>query len=135
MASDQSIEVTVPRFSPAAQTRYRVRVDVTDNHGRAAQAETWFETGLMGAPFSSSWVEPVQEPTPDTMAAGGASAQVKGGAGNGNGNGTRSSPAPFSRDYADFRPAQYLRIPFCAEKPVAAARVYATPASTGFSVA
>ncbi len=66
--SAQSVEVTVPGFTARPMTRYQVRVEVTDNYGRMAQIESHYETGRIGVPFASSWVEPVQEPTPSSMA-------------------------------------------------------------------
>ena len=116
--SDASIEVTVPGFAPKPMTRYLIKVTVTDNHGREASLESWFETGRMGVPFSGGWVEPEQEPTPSSM--------------EGEREGDTISEDRIPRDadgnrtFEEFRPAQYVRIPFKADRPVRRARVYAT---------
>ncbi|MDO4866663.1 MAG: family 78 glycoside hydrolase catalytic domain [Clostridia bacterium] len=114
--SDQSIEVTVPGFTPKAMTRYLVQVTAIDNHGCEASLESRFETGRMGVPFAGGWVEPEQEPTPSTME------------GERSGDTIASVPvdADGNRTFEEFRPAQYVRIPFVSDKPVRRARVYAT---------
>lgn len=39
------------------QTRYEVKVEVTDNHGESAAAEGWFETGLMTTDnWQADWI-------------------------------------------------------------------------------
>ena len=115
--SDQSIEVTVPGFTARPMTCYLVSVTVTDNYGRTATLETSFETGRMGVPFSGSWAEPEQEPTPSSMESERAGAEAEDIAiRDENGN----------RTFEEFRPAQYVRIPFRAEEGVKRARVYAT---------
>ncbi len=67
VASSQSIEVEVPGFEAEPQTAYAFEITVTDAFGRIAQGGGRFETGLMGTGFAGGWVEPVQEPTPETM--------------------------------------------------------------------
>lgn len=114
--SDQSIEVTVEGFVPEPMTEYRVDLTVWDNKGHEAASATVFETGRMGVPFSGGWVEPVQRPTPSTMEA------------ERSGDTIASVPvdADGNRTFEEFRPAQYIRIPFEAEGPLRRARVYAT---------
>ena len=114
--SDRSIEVTLPGFTPKPMTCYGVRVEVTDNYGRTASLESRFETGRMGMPFAGGWVEPVQEPTPSSMEGERAGDIIASVLLDENG----------SRTFEEFRPAQYVRIPFNADKPVRRARVYAT---------
>lgn len=111
--SAQSIEVTVPGFAPKPMTAYRVHLEVMDNYGRTAHLESHFETGRMGVPFCSSWVEPVQQPTPPTLDGSGM-------------GGTPCLDAQGNRTFEEFRPAQYVRVPFQIGKPVKRARVYAT---------
>ncbi|WP_322203939.1 family 78 glycoside hydrolase catalytic domain [Acutalibacter intestini] len=94
-----------------------MRVEVTDNYGRTAQIESHFETGRMGVPFASSWVEPVQEPTPSSMVTNREGAEA--------GDITPRN-ADGSRTFEEFRPAQYVRVPFTIGKAVKRARVYAT---------
>lgn len=108
VASGQSIEVEVPGFEAEPQTAYAFEITVTDAFGRIAQGGGRFETGLMGTGFAGGWVEPVQEPTPETM---GTDAGAHAGA---------------ARDWSAFKPAQYVRVPFTAARPVAAARAYVT---------
>ncbi len=116
--SDQSIEVVPDGFETAPKTRYEVCVTVWDNKGRTGTTYGSFETGLLGEPFRSSWVEPVQEPTPSSMDADRA----------GDSAGEASIPrdAEGNRTYEEFRPAQYIRIPFTLKKNISRGRVYAT---------
>lgn len=72
----------------------------------------------MGSGWSSSWVEPVQEPTPNSME------MVR--------EGDAASADDLPRDAAgnrtfeEFRPAQYVRLPLVLRGPIARARVYAS---------
>lgn len=112
--SSQSIEVTVQGFEAKPMTAYLVSITVTDNYGRTALLDSRFETGRMGIPFKSSWVEPLQEPTPPSMVVGSHPSALKTGYKNG------------KRDFHEFRPAQYIRIPFHTGMGVKKARIYAT---------
>ena len=114
--SEQSIEVTANSYMTKPMTVYRVRLTVWDNRGRSASAETGFETGRMGVLFMGGWVEPVQEPTPSSMEGERAGDTIASVPVDENGN----------RTFEEFRPAQYVRILFNADKPVRRARVYAT---------
>ena len=116
--SDQSIEVTVPGLSPKPMTRYLVRVVVIDNHGRTASLESRFETGRMGVPFAGGWVEPEQEPTPSSMEGERAGDTIA--------EDTIPRDSDGNRTFEEFRPVQYVRIPFTMDRPVRRARVYAT---------
>lgn len=114
--SEESTEVVIEGWETAPMTQYGVVVEVWDNKDRRVETETWFETGRLGVPFRSDWVEPEQEPTPPSMdgkdmskAADGANPYCK-----------------VKRDFAEFRPSQYIRIPFEAGKPIKKARIYAT---------
>jgi alpha-L-rhamnosidase len=113
--SAQSVEVTVNNFHPEPMTEYRVYVTVWDNYNKTASLTSHFETGRMGIPFSGKWVEPEQEPTPSTMET---PRDGEHAAEDGYVNGTR--------DFHQFRPAQYIRIPFTSKKPVKKARIYAS---------
>lgn len=116
--SGESIEVTADGFGAKPMTSYRVALTVWDDKGRSASAETGFETGRMGVPFAGGWVEPEQEPTPSSM--------------EGDREGDTIAEDAIPRDaqgrrtFEEFRPAQYIRIPFASDKPVRRARVYAT---------
>lgn len=118
--SDQSIEVTVPGFAAEPMTCYRVNVTVTDNYGRTAALDSHFETGRMGIPFAGSWAEPVQEPTPSSMDRKVDTENVR------NAATVEISYTDGKRDFSEFRPAQYIRIPFSAKAGVKKARIYAT---------
>ena len=116
--SDQSIEVTVGSLVVSPKTTYEVALTVWDNHDQIAHTQSTFESGRMGLPFQSSWVEPEQEPTPSTMES------------ERTGDTIRKDAIPVdaqgNRTYEEFRPAQYIRIPFQTTKPVRRARIYAT---------
>lgn len=113
----ESIEVTVDGFEAKPMTAYRAALTVWDNKGRSAAAETGFETGRMGVPFAGGWVEPEQDPTPSSME------------GDREGDTIAEDAIPRdargNRTFEEFRPAQYIRIPFMSDKPVRRARVYA----------
>lgn len=114
--SENSTEVVIQGWETAPMTRYDVVVTVWDNKGRVAHLESWFETGRLGMPFESRWVEPNQVPTPSSM--------------DGKDMGVGAIGAnPYKkteRDFAEFRPSQFIRIPFELNKPVKKARIYAT---------
>ena len=114
--SDASIEVVVPGWTPAPMTEYEAEVTVWDNMGRSASLTDLFETGRLGVPFHSGWVEPEQEPTPASMD----------GARSGDTIAADDLPrdAEGRRTFAEFRPAQYVRIPFTLEANAVRARVY-----------
>lgn len=115
MESDQSIEVSITDWEAYPMTAYEIRVHAWDNKGRTASIHGTFETGRLGIPFKSSWVEPEQIPTPDSMD---------------DPNRTRDSAAdPYvdgKRTFEEFRPAQYLRIPFEVKNYIHQARIYIT---------
>lgn len=112
--SEESTERTVSEWKPSPMTRYHIQVDVWDNKGYTASCESFFETGRMGIPFHGGWVEPVQVPTPSTLETKDMST-------------IKDNPyAQMERDFAEFRPSQYIRIPFDANKKIQRARVYAT---------
>ncbi len=116
ISSEESIEIIINEFKALPMTRYQFTVTVWDNHKRCASAESFFETGRLGVPFVSSWIEPIQEPTPPTLEE--RDMDVKA---------VASNPYETTeRDFSEFRPAQYIRIPFTVNKKVKQARVYAT---------
>lgn len=106
--SHESIEVIVPDFEAKPMTEYLVSVTVTDNHGQTATLESKFETGRLGIPFKNNWIEPVQDPTLDST------------------NLKLNSASDTQRDFKEFRPTQYIRIPFRIKKTIKRARIYAT---------
>ncbi|WP_442985480.1 glycoside hydrolase family 78 protein [Schaedlerella arabinosiphila] len=103
---DTSIEVTAEGFQAEPKTVCQVEVTVWDNHGETASLEGCFETGRLGAPFVSGWAEPEQEPTPDSLAGKEMDCDSV----------SVNAFADQERDFAEFRPAQYVRIPFEVKK-------------------
>lgn len=116
--SGQSVDVVVEGFVPQPKARYVVALAVKDNHGHEAQAETWFETGLMGSVWQSRWVEPVQEPTPRSM-----DGVREGDAASADG---LPRDAEGRRTFEEFRPAQYIRLPLKLDEGIARGRIYAS---------
>lgn len=114
--SDASTEVVIEGWEASPMTRYDVVVNVWDNKGREAGTVSWFETGRLGIPFMSGWVEPDQIPTHSSMEGKDMSKAADG----------ENPYKKLDRDFAEFRPAQFIRIPFELDKPVKKARVYAT---------
>ena len=113
---DTSIEVTAEGFRAEPKTAYQVEVTVWDNHGETASLEGCFETGRLGVPFVSGWAEPEQEPTPDSLAGKEMDCDSV----------SVNAFADQERDFAEFRPAQYVRIPFEVKKGLKKARIYMT---------
>lgn len=114
--TSQSIEVIIPSWETEPKTCYEVQVTVSDNWGRTALIESFFETGLLETSFQSSWVEPEQEPTPSSMTADRETGEI-------------IAADPYvdgKRDFHEFRPAQYIRIPCILKKGIKKARIYAT---------
>lgn len=116
VVSEDSIEVTIPGWKTAPMTEYQVKVTVWDNYGNWAEEETIFETGRMGIPFNSSWVEPEQIPTPNSWLHKEMDTNSV----------SDNTFAGKERDFKEFQKAQYIRIPFEINKKVKKARVYAT---------
>lgn len=110
----ESIENVIPGWKAKPMTRYNIQVEAWDNYGNRGKGETWFETGRLGVPFSSRWVEPCQEPTPSSM--DGKNMAVE--------NIVANPYAKGERDFSEFRPPQYIRIPFSVREGLTAARVY-----------
>lgn len=114
--SQESIECTIEGWKTAPMTAYQVQVIVWDNYGNQAEAETFFETGRMGIAFTSSWVEPEQTPTVNSWKDKKMDCSTVG----------VNLFAGKERDFTEFQPVQYVRIPFAAEKPIKKARIYAS---------
>lgn len=114
--SEDSIEVVIPDWETKPMTAYRSHVTVWDNYGNQAEAEGTFETGRLGVPFTSGWVEPEQIPTENSWKNKEMSSETV----------AANAFAGIERDFKEFQPAQYIRIPFCIEKELKKARVYAT---------
>ena len=114
--SDQSIEVEIASFEATPMTIYSIYLTVTDNHGQTATLNGQFETGRMHTPFKSNWIEPMQDPTPSTM-------EIER---SGDAYALENNTSGEKRDFSEFRPAQYIRIPFTISKAVKKARIYAT---------
>lgn len=113
--SDSSIENIIDKFEPEPMTRYQFKVSVWDNYGNIAFNESCFETGRLGVSFTSHWIEPEQVPTPSSLE--GKEMDRESVAANHN---------DVERDFAEFRPSQYIRIPFDLKKSIKSARVYIT---------
>lgn len=114
--SETSTEVVIEGWEAAPMTRYDVVIEVWDNKDRQAEAETWFEIGRLGVPFRSGWVEPEQTPTPSSMDGKDMSKAADG----------VNPYRKVKRDFAEFQPPQYIRIPFEVNKPVKKVRLYVT---------
>ena len=113
--SEDSIEVVVSDFVVKPKTAYCVKISVWDNHGNLATGSTSFESGLMDEAWISSWLEPVQEPTEPSIdfEHENLSSEI-------------TSVCNPDRDYHEFRPVQYIRIPVSVEKKLKKARIYMT---------
>lgn len=111
---DNSIENVIDGFKITPMTRYTMKLNVWDNYQNKASNETFFETGRLDIPFTTKWVEPVQEPTPSSL-------EGK--------EMTRESVASNpnegkERSFDEFRPSKYIRVPFEVDRSVQKARVY-----------
>lgn len=110
--SDSSIEVELDNVSLEPKTEYKVVLHVWDNKGNVAEKETYFETGYLGTKFEADWYEPEQIPTEKTW--------------------DENDFSPISldievdpnRDFSEFRPCQYVRIPVEIKKNIRKARTY-----------
>lgn len=114
--SAQSIEVTIDNLQTEPMTKYEVIVKVKDNLKRTAEKSCYFETGRLGIPWQARWLEPEQTPTEDSSI--NKVMDRKSLVGN-----------PFKgieRDFSEFQPVQYIRIPFTAKEGVKRARLYVT---------
>lgn len=83
-------------------TTYDWIVEVCDNQGNYVTAQSCFETGRMGLPWKAHWVEPVQIPTEKTTTMLDITDE----------DALNTVIKDIERDYAEFRPVQYLRLPF-----------------------
>lgn len=113
--TEQSIEVTAESFIPDKKTKYKVIVYVWDNHASEAQILGSFETGFLGSKWESQWIEPKQNPTNPSLDF---TAEMEGFE-------IKSDRDP-NRDFHEFQPAQYIRIPCLVKKGVKKARIYMT---------
>lgn len=111
---EQSSEVMIPEWEALPMTAYKVQVTVWDNKGRSASAQCSFETGRLGIPFHSGWVEPEQESAPSLTRV---SRNIPG-------TSAAGSYRRGIRDFRKFRPAQYIRIPFEVKPDMRQARIY-----------
>lgn len=114
--TDCSIACTYAGPDLKPLTTYRWKVDVWDNQGEAASAESEFTTARFGQQWRASWVEPEQKPAyggkgnfNDIEATMGVRTQIRG-----------------LDEYEGFQPVQYMRIPFIIKKEVKRAIFCAT---------
>ena len=112
VAEDTCLGVEYAGEPLAPLTEYVVRVEIWDNDGQYAHADTRFTTARMGLPWQAKWVEPAQEPTPADPFNPDYSAWVA----------VQDGP----RDYSGFRPAQYLRQTFAVRTGLKRALACAT---------
>jgi alpha-L-rhamnosidase len=117
VSAADSIEVKIPGFEAAPKTAYQVQLRVWDNEGNEAAAETGFETGFLGTGWEASWYEPEQVPTEPSVDYDGEGTNVEA---------TVEVVEEKERDFAEFRPAQYIRIPVQVGKKLTKARTYMT---------
>ena len=104
------IEYAGEPLQPLAE--YAVRVEVWDNDGQYARADTRFTTARFDLPWRAKWAEPVQEPTPREKASPNFADWVA----------METGP----RDMSAFRPAQYLRQPFAVRTGLKRALAFCT---------
>ncbi|MBR1623735.1 MAG: family 78 glycoside hydrolase catalytic domain, partial [Pseudobutyrivibrio sp.] len=112
VVSADSIEVQLSELKLSPKTRYTIKLTVWDNKGNMATAESYFETGFLGTEFSADWYEPKQLPTEkswDENSFSGFDMEIE---------------PDSNRDFSEFRPCQYIRIPITSQKEIKAARVY-----------
>ena len=113
--SEDSTEVVVENLKVEPKTYYEVNVIVWDNHGNTTSAKTSFETGLLGESWESEWLEPEQIPTEPSIDF--EHEQM---------SSTIVSFSDPNRDFHEFRPVQYIRIPLNVNKKLKKARIYMT---------
>lgn len=112
--SQRSIEIIAEGFEAKPKTRYEVKIKVWDSINNYAENKTYFETGFLNEKWKASWYEPVQVPTESSADFDGEmDFEI----------GQHSDP---NRDYKEFQPVQYIRIPFTVGKQVESARIYMT---------
>ncbi|RCX13884.1 alpha-L-rhamnosidase [Anaerobacterium chartisolvens] len=114
--SDESIEVTIADLKLEPMTGYMVQVTVWDNEGNQAVTEGGFETGRFETAWKASWAEPVQIPTKASNLGGNLTMESV----------LENSNSKKERDFSEFQPAQYIRIPLKAKKGLKKARAYVT---------
>ena len=114
--SESSIENTIEQLSLAAMTVYQVYVNVWDNHGNEADIYGSFETGRLDTPWHARWIEPEQQPTKSTLGEKNLTMEDV----------SSNAYEGLERDFAEFMPVQYIRIPCLVKKDVKRARVYMT---------
>ena len=114
--SKENVLLSLEHFQPEPMTEYNVHITVWNNLQESAEIEGRFETGKLGTEWKASWIEPEQIPTED-------SSKGK----------TMNRQSLFNdphkgkeRDFAEFQPVQYIRIPFELEKTPVKARIYTT---------
>lgn len=114
--SDENVLITVDNFHPEPMQRYNVSVRVWNNIQETAETEDWFETGKLGTGWNSGWVEPEQKPTEDSSKGKTMNRQTL----------FNNPYKDGNRDFSEFQPVQYIRIPFESTKKPVTARIYAT---------
>lgn len=114
--SKNNVLVEVKELQLKPMSVYSVRVKVWNNLGECAEIEGEFETGKLGTMWEASWIEPEQVPTEDSTKGKTMSREV-----------LFANPyKDKERDYSEFQPVQYIRIPlYLSEKPKTV-RIYAT---------
>lgn len=111
-----NVLVEVPGLNLNPRTEYKVNVNAWNNYGERASIEDTFETGKMGENWEASWIEPDQIPTADSSEGKEMNRQT-----------LFNNPYKNSeRDFAEFQPVKYIRIPFSTYNDIKQARVYVT---------
>lgn len=114
--SSQSIEIEYAGKELKPMTVYLWQVTVWDNHGHCAVAESHWETGRFTELWQSLWVEPLQQPTEKIKQKPIHELMSE----------EEANHKKEERDYAEFFPAHYIRIPFKVKATAKTARIYAT---------
>jgi len=110
--SEKSIEVEIEKLLLQPKTAYRLALKVWDNKGNEATKATTFETGYLGTKIEADWYEPEQIPTEKSWDENDFSAFN-----------LDEKPDP-NRDFSEFRPCQYVRIPIELAGKIKKARTY-----------
>ena len=93
-------------------TEYAVELEVWDDGGEYARANTRFTTSRFDLPWNGFWVEPEQEPTVSNIT----EFDFR----------TMLAPETGEKDFSGFQPAQYLRMTFPSKTGLKRALAFAT---------
>lgn len=113
---DNNVLLEIPGLKLYPRTKYEVNVNAWNNYGEEASIKGTFETGKMGEKWVASWIEPDQIPTADSSEGKEMNRQTL----------FNNPYKNGERDFTEFQPVKYIRIPFSICKDIKQARVYVT---------